>query len=67
MRGAGRGILRWIRSFGSFGVIVGTVGAFKFLLEQEWGLVLLGIVFALLSYSWFCLFDHILGEQHEKK
>jgi len=65
--GAGRGFLRWIRSFGSFGLIVGSVGAVSALIQQEWGLVVIGVVFALLSYGWFVLFDHILGEQHEKQ
>ncbi len=62
---AGRGILRWIRSFGSFGILVGIVGTLTSIADQEWGLAVIGVIFALLSYGWFILFD-ILGGQHEK-
>ncbi len=67
MSGAGRSFLKWIRSFGSFGLVVGIVGTLKSLAEQELGLAALGVLFALLAYGWFVLFDHILGEQHEKQ
>jgi hypothetical protein len=49
-------VLKWIRSLGFWGMFVGAMGALNALIQNDWGIVGLGIVFVLLSYGWYWLF-----------
>jgi hypothetical protein len=49
-------ILRWVQSLGFWGVVAGGFGCFGALMDQDWGIAGLGVVFSLVSYGWYRFF-----------
>ena len=52
-----RAVVKWTRSLGFWAIVAGIFGAIGAVFQNDWGVAGCGVVFALLGFGWYKLFD----------